>query len=560
MPLSYKNPSNPNQVYGPSSVPREVTYGTNFSVYEIGGFMQVYSLQDLIYTVPVGQTGLIEFTGNTIPIRFIKGENNTFNPDVLFLNSDNISSGRRKLGMLAFVQENQTTYQYAIDDYDNLWDQLLALSGASAITQTDYTTAVNSLSPIGRQFIDLWTGSTIEDVSGVTRANARWRKFPNIDVFVTGGTYVPESSEIVFTNNTGGTFTVTGLTSGFTVSVSANTGLGLEGNTLYTIYNSLFDPNLEMPVDVGGIEAGTTVSDLTGYTFVQLFNELLFPTLQPTYTIPTIGISGAANTTVEVGSTLNLSLSANATKNDAGTYTQLRLLRNGSAISTYTGTGITITSATNIASQFGFADPNNPNSGYTINPTPYSESYVVPAPTVGNTSSATVYRSDGNYNAGLPKNDNKGSADTRTALVRSVNAPQAASNNFQSTSFTYTGIYPYFWGISSTLPTVTTIRDEITGGTANKVLSSASGTITIDFAASSDYLWFAHYSGYTSKTKWFVTELNQGAIGGGSNLFNTPIVQSMNSSDGYWTGIDFKVYISNYQTSTFADPMQLRNT
>ena len=165
MPLSYKNPSNPNQVYGPSSVPREVTYGTNFSVYEIGGFMQVYSLQDLIYTVPVGQTGLIEFTGNTIPIRFIKGENNTFNPDVLFLNSDNISSGRRKLGMLAFVQENQTTYQYAIDDYDNLWDQLLALSGASAITQTDYTTAVNSLSPIGRQFIDLWTGSTIEDVS-----------------------------------------------------------------------------------------------------------------------------------------------------------------------------------------------------------------------------------------------------------------------------------------------------------------------------------------------------------------------------------------------------------
>ena len=255
-----------------------------------------------------------------------------------------------------------------------------------------------------------------------------------------------------------------------------------------------------------------------------------------------------------------MSLSANATKNDAGTYTQLRLLRNGSAISTYTGTGITITSATNIASQFGFADPNNPNSGYTINPTPYSESYVIPAPTVGNTSSATVYRSDGNYNAGLPKNDSKGSADTRTALVRSVNAPQAASNNFQSTSFTYTGIYPYFWGISPTLPTVTTIRDEITGGTVNKVLSSASGTITIDFAASSDYLWFAHYSGYTSKTKWFVTELNQGAIGGGSNLFNTPIVQSMNSSDGYWTGIDFKVYISNYQTSTFADPMQLRNT
>ena len=560
MPLSYKNPLNPNQVYGPTSVPREVTYGTNFSIYEIGGYMQVYTLQDLIYTIPNGQTGLIEYTGNTIPIRFVKGENNTFNPDVLFLNSDNISSGRRQLGMLAFVQENQTIYQYSIDDYDNLWDQLLTLSGASAITQTDYTTTVNSLSEIGRQFIDLWTGSTIEGVSGVTRSNARWRKFPEKDIFVTGGTYVAESSELIFTNNTGGTFTVTGLTSGFTVSISANTGLGLENNTLYTIYNTLLNPDLTMPEDVGGIEAGTTVSNLTGLTFVQLFNELLFPTIQPTYTIPTIGISGVANTTVEVGSTLSLNLSATASKNDAGTYTQLRLLRDGSAINTYTGTGITISSITNIPSQFGYDDPNNPNSGYTINPTPYLESYVVPPPTVGNTSSATVYRSDGNYDAGLPKNDNKGSADTRTALVRSVNAPQAASNNFQSSSFTYTGIYPYFWGISSTLPTVTTIRDEITGGTANKVLSSASGTITIDFAASSDYLWFAHFSDYTSKTKWFVTELNQGAIGGGTNLFNTPVVQSMDSPDGYWSGIDFKVYISNYQTSTFADPMQLRNT
>ena len=172
MPLLSRNPLNPNQAYGPISIPRQVTYGTNFSNYEIGGFMQVYTLQDLIYVIPSGQTGLIEYTGNTIPIRFIKGTNNTFNPDVLVLNSDNISSGRRKLGMLAFVQENQTIYQYSIDDYDTLWDQLLTLSGASAITQTDYTTTVNGLSQIGQDFITLWTGSTIEGVSGVTRQDA----------------------------------------------------------------------------------------------------------------------------------------------------------------------------------------------------------------------------------------------------------------------------------------------------------------------------------------------------------------------------------------------------
>ncbi|MFN9900583.1 MAG: hypothetical protein ACK55Z_17730, partial [bacterium] len=119
-----------------------------------------------------------------------------------------------------------------------------------------------------------------------------------------------------------------------------------------------------------------------------------------------------------------------------------------------------------------------------------------------------------------------------------VNAPQAAANNFESTSYTYTGIYPYYWGTSVTLPTTSTIADEISGGTANKVLSSASGTITINFSASSEYLWFAHFENYTTKTKWFVTEFNQGAIGGGSNLFNTPQIVSVDSFDGYWNTIN----------------------
>ena len=43
--------------------------------------------------------------------------------------------------------------------------------------------------------------------------------------------------------------------------------------------------------DVGGIDAGTTVSDLSGKTFVELFDDLLFPTLLPTYSLPTMTIS-----------------------------------------------------------------------------------------------------------------------------------------------------------------------------------------------------------------------------------------------------------------------------
>jgi hypothetical protein len=41
---------------------------------------------------------------------------------VLNLNNDGISSGRRRLGMLVFVQENLTTYQYTIPNYNSLWN------------------------------------------------------------------------------------------------------------------------------------------------------------------------------------------------------------------------------------------------------------------------------------------------------------------------------------------------------------------------------------------------------------------------------------------------------
>ena len=324
-------------------------------------------------------------------------------------------------------------------------------------------------------------------------------------------------------------------------------------------YNTQLDPTLSMPITVGGIPAGTTVNDLYGDTFIDLFNDLLFPTVQPAYTIPTISIGGVSNTIAEVGSTISLSLTATGVKNDAGAYTQLQLLRNGNPI--FTDTFLIISSATNISDQFGYADPNNPNLTYSINPTTYSEVFTLPAPSNPNTSTTTTYNSRGNYNAGLPKQGNKGSFDVRTPLVRSTNAPQASSTNYNSTTYTYTNIYPYFWGVSSTQPTTSGIAALISSGAANKELSSAAGTITINFNVSSSpkYLWFATFSNYPAKTKWFVDSLNSGSIGGPSNLFQSPVTTSINSPDaGYWSGINFGIYISNYQTTNIS--MQLRNS
>jgi len=68
MSFPYKNPIASIQSQGTQSVPRSNTFGVTSSVNNIGGYMEVFSLSDLYYTIPVGTTGSIEYSGNTIPI------------------------------------------------------------------------------------------------------------------------------------------------------------------------------------------------------------------------------------------------------------------------------------------------------------------------------------------------------------------------------------------------------------------------------------------------------------------------------------------------------------
>jgi hypothetical protein len=67
-----KIPVSPITSFGSPSVTNGSTIGTNFSILQVGGYMEVYSLSGLTYTIPP-VTGQIEFTGNTIPIHFTKG-------------------------------------------------------------------------------------------------------------------------------------------------------------------------------------------------------------------------------------------------------------------------------------------------------------------------------------------------------------------------------------------------------------------------------------------------------------------------------------------------------
>ena len=740
--FNYKNPLSSEIAVGSLTVDRDDTKGTTFSVGLIGGYMEVWSLDDLKYTIY--GTGNIEDERNRIPIQYYErlfgGQSNT-----LTINNDLISSGRRRLGMLVYVHETDTTYQYVIPNYENLFDPLSAYTGGLVITgDTTWTISTGSqFAPNAdtTAFVDAWLDSSIEGVSGVTRENARWRIFwgtdwqvtggtvdynstgdlnlnsnsgntvtisglktitggtyfsgtstltlynnlgetidingftggqsgtsgssgssgtsgssgesgtsgssgssgtsgssgesgtsgssgssgtsgssgesgtsgssgssgtsgssgesgtsgssgssgtsgssgssgtsgnsftggtitydangrltfesedpadnINVDGFktITGGTYLSASTTLELYNNLAETIQITGFTTGGgDISVSANTGLGIiDPNILYTIYNTTLSPSLEMDTTVGGIEAGTTVSDLTGKTFVDMFNDLLFPTVLPTYTQPSIILSGLTSKIKEVGSTEDIDVVAYGVKNDAGDYQNL-IIRTGTTSASFevvTDNNPSETSVTNLPNQFGFPNPNNPNSGFTS----IALNYTLTVPTPASTTSTVKYDAIGDYGGGLAIKDNKGDNTTTSPI---------SSGTADSTDITITGIYPYFWGVSSTEPTTTTIAAAISGGTANKVLSQANNTITITFNATEEYLWFAHLSNYTTKSSWYVAEGNEGNIGTGDDLFGAVSTTSVDSPETYWTGINYKIYISNYPTTT-AGGMQLRN-
>ena len=589
MSFPYKNPISGEVLGGPQSVSREEVYGSNFSVLQTGGYMEVYNLSDLNFTVP-GTTGTVKLSGNTIPIRYTKGTGSLFSPNIITLNSDNISSGRRRLGMLVYVHETDQVYQYTIPNYDSLWSGLTTLTGLSGLSEDDYFTSVNSRSQIGQDFIDAWLDSSIEGVSGVTRNNARWKIFWGTDwqltggtidynttgdlnlnsnsgntvtisglKTITGGTYDSGKSSLSLFNNLGETIEITGITSGGSVSISANTGLGIESQTLYTIYNSTLDPSLETVNDLGDIDAGTRVDELTGFTLVKLFDEILFPTVYPTYTIPTITLQGLNNGTYEVGSSLDIDINAYAVKNDSGGYQTLYIRKNSTI--EMTDNSPTTSSVADLPSQFGYNNTNRPNSGYTS--FIYSETLVIPTPTGLNKDTTTTYDVQGDYLSGNTLYTNKGNLDDRAYDVRETDAPQSGSNGFTSTPpKTITGIYPYFYGKSSgaNAPTAQEIATAISGGTATKVLSSANGTLTIDYNTSgAEWIWFAHFENYPSKTVWFITDLNQGVIG--DSLMENPYIHTMDglSTDNYWSGVDFEVYVSKYPT-TLTDNIQFKNS
>jgi len=119
-----------------------------------------------------------------------------------------------------------------------------------------------------------FTGGTVNGptnfISGLTANTISATTYQNLpkDVFVTGGTYSAAASTLIFKNNTGGTFNVSGITSnatftGGTVSGATNFTGGLSANTISatTYYN--VSSSFQYEIHVSQVDGSNTTGNGT---------------------------------------------------------------------------------------------------------------------------------------------------------------------------------------------------------------------------------------------------------------------------------------------------------
>jgi hypothetical protein len=300
--------------------------------------------------------------------------------------------------------------------------------------------------------------------------------------------------------------------------------------------SGVYDGASPSNITVGGMPAGTT---LTGRTIVDILEEILIDTFDPTLTAPNNSFSDNQANTQEVGITTDITFTASFSRGAINPQfpPTASPFRSGPANTyNYTGTGLPANVSSSASTDIQTV------TGYTI--------------LLG----SNQWTNSVDYDAGVQPYNSDGDP---------FNTPLPAGNTGNKT-VTITGIYPYFFGTFASGGAIAGANrpDPATSGqtlidTATKVVASSTGTITVNFnSTSDDYLFFATPETSTTKTRWFVDALNTGDISGpdgGANLFPAPTIVNIDSPTTLWSGVNYKIYISNFQSAISA-PMQLRNS
>ena len=364
----------------------------------------------------------------------------------------------------------------------------------------------------------------------------------------------------------GGSIDITGVkTDGSTANIQGATELAMDsenftvnpGSQITTkaevtsAYNTTIDLTTSVAINVNDLN-NLTAADFVGLSTTDVLNKILFPTLAPEYEVPTASLADSQTPpTVEVGVQVSNIITLALIKNDSGGWDGVPPTITSSLSGSLAVGNVSESSVTNLDPQFGYPNANIPNKKYTFTAT---DNFIMP---LGNVS----YTSSIGYNAGNLLKDSTG-----TDSGPAIGAGSKTPNNTG-----VTGIYPWFWGLSTSNWTnyataVAEVVAEIQSptSTANKEVASSSGNISAAFngTAGVDFMWFATPATSNDKTVWFENALNNGSIGGTSfsdpnrNLFSDPDTQSITTA--LWSGVNYKIYVALKSSDTTT--LQLKNS
>jgi hypothetical protein len=311
------------------------------------------------------------------------------------------------------------------------------------------------------------------------------------------------------------------------LTIDANEGLVLTGSALGTLYNTTIGDDVNS-IAVGGAPA-QAASIWKSLSLVQALDTILFPTILAsiqTNKSVTLTISGTSGT-LEIGQTISRILTAAFNRG---------LIKNGD-----NSTGPQLVGA---ATQYTFTGTGISSTAQVGNTLAVSNTIV----SGSNNWAVTVQHDAGSGDYF----DNKGNVGTNLDASRvSGTATDSAS------APTVTGIYPYFYYKSSSPISSSDMATAIANGTATKVVASSTGTLSIPYNMSAQYLAVAYPATSTTKTVYFVTALDNGAI---TVVFNAVATESVNSPDSFWSGISYKVHTSIGAITNSNPTIELRNS
>ena len=411
------------------------------------------------------------------------------------------------------------------------------------LTQAGYITGLTSLSINTTYFLSDITAGLLTSIEPTS--NTHISKSILIANSSTSGWVLPYAGYVIISGtNAGGTWgSITGVLSGQTDLQNAlNAKLNISSFNTYTgttlpanyvgkaamnTYSGTTAPatfvnkitfnaftgvtyNLSSPATktVGGISVNDV---LTGKTAFQLFQQILAPELFPTSLVaPSVSIAANPTGTFEIGCSIS-TLCITGTFNCgliSPQYCSSSSCRSGLAnCYNFTGCQIVGSYACNTSSL-----------------TKCATTYIICASQVWGVSVC--------FDIGAQP---KGSAGTNYCTPLAAGITSAPS-------VTLTGIYPYYFGKSSSGSRPAVTNSLVTGGT--KCVLNAGTCTSVVFGAVGEWTWFAIPAACAARAYWCETALSRGTMGNLGDKYPDTCTINISSGQGCWSTISYNVYMS----------------